>query len=132
MKLAYNLRVASAIMKKIMKDFFEASKYRISEASEFLWDCYGSNAIYLDSNRKSSTASLVFDSKNQTVYEVSVCDYKKDQAYKWRHPDFHLNHVRESKKRGHRDLQAWDDVDYKLVDLKEIMRLINLFSRRRD
>jgi len=120
-------------MKKItLKDFFEASRYRISEASEFLWDCYGSNAVYLNSYRKSSASSLVFDSKIQIVYEVSVCDYKKEQAYKWRHPDFHLKHVRESKKRGCRDLEAWDDVDYKLVDSKEIMRLINLVSKRRD
>ena len=103
-----------------MRDFMETVNYRITEGSTFGWSCYGENAYTLDSwngdNDTGHSVSIVFDTVTQLVYEMDACDYKRQRAYRWFHPDYKKSHYDESADRTIDKNQAWDDVNY--VDLE--------------
>lgn len=102
-----------------IKDFLNTVGYRITGGSEYQWECFGTEARYLDSefpNRYS--ASIVFDTQTQVVYEATVCDYKADRAYRWINPDFKSKFENEGLNRGCRD-QAWDTVGYTDLEVPE-------------
>ena len=104
-----------------MKQWMEALSYRITEGSSYGWQCYGHNAHTLSAwNGVHGTggwsSNIIFDTENQTVYEVEVCDYTNERAYRVINPDFKLEFDAESVERGELGNQAWDDVDY--IDLE--------------
>lgn len=102
-----------------IKDFLNTVGYRITGGSEYQWECFGPDARYLDSefpNRYS--ASIVFDTQTQVVYEATVCDYEANRAYRWLNPDFKSEFENEVLIRGSQD-QAWDTVGYTDLEVPE-------------
>jgi hypothetical protein len=102
-----------------VKDFMVVINYRITEGSDYGWQCYGANAHSLDSwsgDHDGYTVSIVFDTETQTVYEACAYDYRNNRAYRLFHPAFKAAHEKEAKSRGVKIDQAWDDVNY--IDLE--------------
>ena len=104
-----------------MKEWMELVDYRITEGSEFGWSCYGPNAYALDSwngvhGPGGYSFSIVFSTKTQKVYEVSMCDYTNDRAYRMIAENKQDKHRKEARELGVNLNQAWDGVDY--VDLE--------------
>lgn len=109
-----------------IRDFMETVNYRITEGSDYTWPCYGDSAYSLDSwdgdNDEGYSVSIVFDLKNQTVYEMTACDYKNRRAYRWINPDYRTAHEKYGKDRHSEYMnQAWDDVDYNELETEEDM-----------
>jgi hypothetical protein len=105
-----------------LKDFMETVDYKVTEGSDYGWNCYGPNAYRLDSwnqDQEGHTVGIIFDTRNHTVYEVSAYDYKREHAYRLINPDFKDAHSAESNDRGVLENQAWDDVDYVDLDTDE-------------
>lgn len=103
-----------------MKEFIELVGYRITEGSAYTWQCYGSDAYALDSwngDQDGHSLSIIFDSKDQTVYEVQAHDYLHQRAYRIINPDFVKKNKKEAKRRGVNKDEAWDDVNYVDLDL---------------
>ena len=53
-----------------MKEWMELVSYRITEGSDFGWQCYGSNVYQLDSwngDQDGHSFSIIFDTRDQTV-----------------------------------------------------------------
>lgn len=117
--------------KMTIKKFLELVKHKINGGGEFCWDCYGNNAFALDSYRKQGSLSIVFDLKNQNVYEFGVCDYKDNKAYKWIDPGYKEKHDKENKKRGFKTDQAWDDVNYEVTSIRSIFSIAKKVSNRK-
>jgi hypothetical protein len=61
----------------------------------------------------------VFDTKDQTVYEIEVCDYTNDRAYRMINPDYIDAHTTEAQDRGVDLKQAWDDVSFVDLDVDD-------------
>ena len=102
-----------------LKEFFEVTNYRISEGSEYGWECYGPNAYRLDAwngDQNGHSHSIVFDTKTQEVYEVTSYDYRNNRAYRLMNPDFAKKHKKEAKRRQVDHKEAFDNVDY--IDLE--------------
>jgi hypothetical protein len=102
-----------------LKDFMEVVDYRITEGSEYCWDCYGPNAYRLDSwnqDQEGHTVSILFDTRTHEVYEANAYDYKRNLAYRLINPLYMEAHDSEADERGVEINQAWDDVNY--VDLE--------------
>ena len=102
-----------------MKDFMEIVDYRITEGSEYCWECYGSAAYRLDSwnqEQDGHTVGMIFDTRSHVIYEATVCDYKRDRAYRLINPDYQQAYRDEARSKNVMEKQAWDDVDY--VDLE--------------
>ena len=104
-----------------MKEWMELVDYKITEGDTYGWSCYGPNAYRLDSwNGVHGTGgysfSIVFSTKSQKVYEVSMCDYTNNRAYRMINPNNVEKHRKEAKSKSVLANQAWDDVDY--IDLE--------------
>lgn len=102
-----------------LRDFMETVNYRITEGGEYGWNCYGRNAYSLDSwdgDHDGHSVSIVFDTRTQTVYEMTANDYTKQRAYRLINPDYRKKYKAESKERDSDADQAWDNVNY--VDLE--------------
>ena len=105
-----------------LKEWMEVVDYRITEGSQYMWKCYGSDAYRLDSwngDHDGHSVSIVFDTKTQEFYEVSVYDYKNQRAYRLINPNYKFAHDDEASSRGVDLNQAWDDVNYTDLDIAE-------------
>ena len=103
-----------------MKEFMELIDYRITEGSEYTWSCYGDNAYQLSSwngihGKGGWSLNIVFSTKSQKVYQVEVCDYTNDRAYRMINPDKLEKFQKEAKNRGASANEAWDDINF--IDL---------------
>ena len=103
-----------------MKEWMELVNYRITEGSDYGWQCYGSSAYQLDSwngDQDGHSFTITFDTRDQTVYEVQAHDYLHQRAYRMINEDFQKKMKKESKRRDIDKNEAWDDVNY--VDLED-------------
>jgi hypothetical protein len=101
-----------------LKDFMETVDYKITEGSEYCWQCYGPNAYRIDSwnqDHDGHSVSIVFDTRTHVIYEATAYDYKRERAYRLVNPEYKADHDNEAVGRGVDADQAWDDVNY--VDL---------------
>lgn len=98
-----------------IEDFLSAVLYKITEGSQFIWNCYGANAWYLDAEY----ASAVFDRCNGIVLEVSVHGETHDINHRWIHPEYLERYINESAARGCDPWQVYDDVQYTRVDSED-------------
>jgi hypothetical protein len=102
-----------------MKEWMELVNYRITEGSAYMWQCYGKDAYALDSwngEQDGHSFTVIFDTKDQTVYEVQAHDYVHNRAYRMINPDFQKKNRKEAKRRDVSKDEAWDDVNY--IDLE--------------
>jgi hypothetical protein len=102
-----------------LRDFFELIEYRINEGSDYGWQCYGGHAHAIDCTDKDYSLTVIFDRQDQTVYEVSVCDYRNDRAYRMIDPDHQAAHRAEAQERGTDPDRAWDEVQYADLEVDE-------------
>jgi hypothetical protein len=100
-----------------IKQILETFNYQITEGSPYQWKCYGPNARFLDFESDLANGSIIFDSKNQTVYQAEVwLKDSYDSPYRYIHSDFVEAHTKESKARGVDINIAFDNV--KFIDLE--------------
>ena len=105
-----------------LKEWMEIVDYRITEGSNYCWECYGQNAYMLDSwngEQDGHSFTIIFDTKNQEVYEVQAHDYTHNRAYRMINEDFKKKLKKESRKRDVNKNEAWDDVDYVDLDVDD-------------
>ena len=69
-----------------LKDFLDTIDYKITEGSDYLWQCFGPNSYQLDSQTQDYTINVVFDKLDQTVYQLEAWDYRNDRYYRWLNP----------------------------------------------
>jgi hypothetical protein len=105
-----------------IKDYMEAIDYRVSGGSEYQWDVFGAGARYMDCDIQGddgmpyASINMIFDAKNQSVYQMEAWDYDKDRVYRWTHPDYLDAYKAECQRRGVAFEIASDDKEY--VDLE--------------
>lgn len=104
-----------------LKQWLETFNYRITESDTYGWSCYGPNARNFSAwnglhDDGGWSGNIVFDTENQTVYEVEVCDYTNERAYRIINPQYKKAYDTEAKTHGASADEAWDSV--KFVDLE--------------
>jgi hypothetical protein len=106
-----------------LKQFMETVDYRITEGSNYQWHCFGPNAYCLDSwngDQNGHTVSIIFDTQDQTVYQVMAYDYGREHAYRITNPNFKSAFDAECEDRDVLDM-AWeldDGTPVRYVDLE--------------
>ena len=100
-----------------MREWLDLVQYKITEGTQYMWTCYGDNAYTLSSwngihGKGGYSFDIVFDTKTQEVYEVEVCDYTNDRAYRMIHTDYFEKHQAEGCSINIDSNSAWDDVKY--------------------
>lgn len=105
-----------------LKQFMEACDYRITEGSDYQWQCFGPNAYRLDSwngDQDGHTLSIVFDTQTQEVYQAEAFDYSRERAYRITNPDYKFAHDDECQTRDVEDI-AWERDDGSPVEFVEL------------
>jgi len=104
-----------------IKEWMELVDYKITEGSDYMWRCYGNHAYQLSSwngvhGKGGYSFNIVFSTKSQRVFEVEVCDYTNNRAYRMIAENKREKHAKEAKRHLVNLNEAWDDVDY--IDLE--------------
>lgn len=102
-----------------VKDFMEVVDFKITEGSEYCWECFGPNAYTLSSwngDHNGHSVAVTFDTKTHTVYQAEAFDYARNRAYRLIHPVYQLPYASEARVRDVPYDEAWDSV--KFVDLE--------------
>lgn len=106
-----------------LKTYMEVTGYRITEGSDYCWQCFGPNAYRLDSwsgawdnSTEDYTIGIVFDTITQIVYQVEAHDYCRNRSYRWTNPKYKADHDSEAAQRNIDPKEAYDDVNF--VDLE--------------
>ena len=107
-----------------LKEYLEIVDYRITEGSEYTWSCYGPDTHALSAwngihGEGGWSTNIVFDTKDQTIYEIEVCDYTNNRAYRIINPEYVKAHQTEAESRGIDENEAWDDVSYTDLETDE-------------
>lgn len=104
-----------------MEQWMNLVEFRITEGSEFTWNCFGANAYSLsswDGDIDGSSFNIVFDSKTQEVYCVESCDYRNNRAYRIINSNYIKQYKAEVKDRESEDF-AWDAVKWTDLEVDE-------------
>lgn len=112
-----------------MKNYLDGVKYKIQEGFEYGWKCFGKNAFALNTEVKREyrfvcSAQVIFNNKNQTLYEVSFWDYIERRVFRWINPMFVSKVKREYKDRNLCFQTASDEMKYEDVSFASIIKKI--------
>jgi len=102
-----------------LKDFMETVDYKITEGSEYCWNCYGNNTHRIERHTGDYTGNTVvciFDTKEHFLYEMEAWDNTNDRVYRWIHPDYIDACKAEYRERDLDFNNAYDNVSF--VDLE--------------
>lgn len=101
----------------LLKNYLEAIEYKITDGTDYGWQCYGSNARYLDSYKEDQySVGAIFDSQDQFVYAIELWDYQNNREYRWQHPDYKQAFLNEAKEREIDPTESLDNS--KFIDLE--------------
>lgn len=106
-----------------LKQWMEVVNYRITEGDAWHSEAFGYNAHCLSAwngvhGAGGWSLNIVFDTETQLVYQVEVCDYTNDRAYRMINPLYKDAHDKEAKSNEYAN-QAWDDVDFTDLEVDE-------------
>jgi hypothetical protein len=105
-----------------LKDFMETVGYRITEGSDYGWNCYGPDAYCLDSwngDQDGHSLTIIFDTRTQEIYEAQAHDYKNSRDYLLTNPKYQALRDEEANYRGVDKSEAWDDFKYTDLEVEE-------------
>ena len=107
-------------------ELLKIAKYQIVESTPYEWECFGSNARFLDLDTPASKMNIVsiFDTETEELYSLELYDYGRGHFYRW---------IAEAKldaviaEHAERDFDfgvAFDDQTYTDVILEDIVEKI--------
>jgi predicted HicB family RNase H-like nuclease len=104
----------------LLKEYLEAIQYKITDGTDYGWNCYGTNTRYLDSVQDDRySISALFDSTNQFVYAIELWDYANNREYRWQHPDYKESFLEEAKEKGIDPKESLDGSKFIDLDVAE-------------
>ena len=105
-----------------LKEFMDLVDHRITEGSDFCWECYGPNAYslsYWNQDHNGHSLSIIFDTRTHEVYEVQAHDYKHNRAYRLINLVYKNEYNNEAIGRGIAADEAWDEINYVDLDVDD-------------
>lgn len=102
-----------------LAQFLKAVDYRVTEGYEYMWHAYGNYAYALSSDGDGFSATIIFDTQTQEVYESDICDLTNQRAYRMINPKFAQAFRDEADSRKVDNNQAWEGVTYTDLEVEE-------------
>lgn len=104
---------------EIMERWMNMVEFKITEGSDFGWDCFGPNAYtlsYWNQDFNGCSFNIIFDTRDHVTYMLEAHDYKNQRAYRWIAPTHQPQHMISAASHEVNEREAWEDVEY--VDLE--------------
>ena len=103
-----------------LKTFLKAIDYKITEGSEYCWNIYGYHTHRLERQTETgNSVSCVFDTNDQTIYELEAWDNSNDRVYRWIRPDYIEAYKAECIDRSVVFENAYDNVNFTDIEVEE-------------
>jgi len=106
-----------------LKEFMEIVDYRITEGSDYTWDCFGDRAYTISAwngEHNGWSFNITFSTKTQEVFVAEACDYKHNRAYRIFNHNYKEVYKNYAKVHNEEYMdQAWDDVNYVDLDVDD-------------
>ena len=115
-------------------DFLKAIDYKITDCSDYCWDCYGDGIRSMDSyNLRLSECSAIFTKNGGEIRELTMHDYKNRRSYRWTDPRFEQARKAEAESIGVNDDIAYDSIEFiDLIVIEDILEKISAVSRGKE
>lgn len=100
----------------------EIAEYKITDGSEYQWQCFGNNAYMIDSWQRGHDGysfGVIFDRVDQTVYSTEIHDYKNNRAYRMINPDYVDAYKKECKEKNVDFKNAVDEYNYTDIEVDD-------------
>lgn len=98
----------------------QALDHRITGGSDYQWNCFGSDARFLDYESEYAHVSIVFDSAIGCIYVAEVNPENDTTiAYRWINPAYKNEYLAEHVSRKIDPDIAWDDIKYTNLEVEE-------------
>jgi hypothetical protein len=107
-----------------IKDFMETIDYKVTEGSNYLWDCFGDTVHRFDhwnEMQDGHAISILFDTRTHTAYQMEAHDYANERSYRWTHPDYIQSYYDECDSKGVARNNAYDNVTFVELETAEDM-----------
>ncbi len=110
-----------------LESIMKAAGSRVSGGDPYLWECWGSEANYMEFRDIDGRGycHCVYDTKTYDVYQIHVEVPNTDECYMWLNPMYKDAYLKECEQREEDWTIAWDEVKYIIVETgSEILRLV--------
>ena len=103
-------------------DFLKAIDYKITDCTDYCWDCYGDGIRSMDSyNLGLNECSALFAKNGGEIRELTMHDYENLRSYRWTDPKFEQARKDEALSIGADDTTAYDGVNFIELEMIEDM-----------
>lgn len=121
----------------IFNEYMVLINDKITSGSEYCWNCYGTTAYEYSHEQDEGSRysiSIVFDTHDRTVYELTALDYENEVQFRWINPAFKNALKAECKSRNFDFYTAFDDAFY--TDISSVVEFlsaaIDIINRKED
>lgn len=100
---------------------------QVKGAAEYVWDCFGPNAHYLDvgNEKLGHLASVIFDSDDGVVYAIEMFLPSERRAWRWVDPRFYDSFLESCQLNRVNYKIAYDSVEFEDADPIELIAVLN-------
>ena len=112
-------------------DFLKAIDYKITDCTDYNWDCYGDGIRSMDSyNLGLNECSALFAKNGGQIRELTMHDYNNNRSYRWTDPKFEQARKAEALSIGVNDNVAYDGVEFiELEVIEDMLEKMTAVSR---
>jgi len=108
-----------------LTNFLKAIDYKITDSSEYRWDCYGDNIHCIDSyNAGFTECSALFTKNGGEIRELVMHDFESLRSYRWTDPRF-----TQARKDEALSMRLDDNVAYGDVNFIELEMIEDMFEK---
>lgn len=101
-----------------LHDFFSMFDYKVTEGSEFYWNCFGPNCRFIELKNNEIGGCVVFSKEDQEILQAEVYDEAKNVAYRWMPPSAKEKYFTECEVRNVPKMEAWEGCDF--IDVETV------------
>ena len=103
-------------------NFLKAIDYKITDCTDYCWDCYGNNIRSMDSyNIGFSECSAIFTKNGGAIRELTMHDYENLRSYRWTDPQWVQARKAEALSMSMDDNTAYGDINFIELEMIEDM-----------
>ena len=105
-----------------LTNFLKAIDFKITDSTDYYWDCYGSDVRSMDSYVLGVTeCTAIFTKNGGEIRELTMHDYENRRSYRWTDPKFEQARKDEALSIPVDDTEAYDGVHFIELEVIEDM-----------
>ena len=106
-----------------ISNFLKMIQHKVTDGSEYLWDCFGTNARFMESTNDDYSIECIFDYKTNRVYQIMLS--LESGYYRWTD----LNYISEFKKESDFRLGANYESEVNYIEVESLEDFLTMVRK---